>query len=316
MSRKQRRSGKRGGGDKAPAAGHRTDTRAAEGRGGVGGGRGSHPLDNWLLGLALAGIGLTAYLTFVVWFGEHPAYCGADTDCGLVQQSRWSTLLTVPMAFWGLLTYALLARLVWRLRTRPSSWRLALTVAAIGAGVSWYLTAVSIFVIEATCFYCLSSFGIANALLGLLLVRRPAHMAEHTWTNSLPVPIGSAAVIVFALFLHFSGLFDPAAGPEKPYLKALAIHLRDSGARFYGAYWCPVCQRQKALFEASADRLPYIECTPNGRSGVHNFACVANNVTDYPTWIINGRRHSGLVEVAELARMSGFEWPGDQDRKQ
>lgn len=307
MSRKHRRSGRRGGAEKSPAPEHRSHARPAEARSGVR--RGAHSLDNWLFGLALAAVALTAYLTFVAWFGEHPAYCGADTNCGLVQQSRWSTLLAVPTSFWGLLTYALLAQLVWRLRTRPSSWRLALTVAAIAAGVSWYLTAVSIFVIEATCFYCLTSFGLANALLVLLLLRRPAQMPEHAWRKSLPVPIGSAAVIVFALFLHFSGLFDPAAGPEKPYLKALAIHLRESGARFYGAYWCPSCQKQKALFEASASRLPYVECTPNGRNGVKNFACVANKIDDYPTWIIDGRRHTGVLPVDELARISHFAWP-------
>ncbi len=315
MSRKQRRSGKRGSGDKTSGAGHRAEARVAESRSGVTRGRGPHPLDNWLLGLILAGIALTSYLTFVAWFGEHPAYCGADSECGLVQQSRWSTLLGVPVAFWGLLTYALLARLVWRLRTRPGSWRLALTVASVGAAVSWYLTAVSVFVIEATCAYCLTSFGIMNALLVLLLVRRPAHMPEHAWAKSLPVPVGSAVVIVFALFLHFSGLFDPAAGPEKPYLKALAVHLHDSGARFYGAYWCPACKQQKALFEASAERLPYVECTPNGRNGAHNFACVANDIKDFPTWIIDGRRHTGVVPVVELAALSRFEWSADGARK-
>ncbi len=288
----------------------------AESQAGVNRGRGLHPLDHWLLGLTLAGIALTSYLTFVAWFGEHPAYCGVDSECGLVQQSRWSTLLGVPIAFWGLMTYALLARLVWRLRTRPSSWGAALTIATVGAAVSWYLTAVSVFVIEATCAYCLTSFGIMNALLVLVLVRRPAHMQEHTWAKSLPVPVGSAIVIVFGLFLHFSGLFDPAAGPEKPYLKALAIHLHDSGARFYGAYWCPACKQQKALFEASAERLPYVECTPNGRKGVHSLACVANNITDYPTWIIDGRRHTGVVPVKELAAISGFEWSAAGGRKE
>jgi len=283
----------------------------AESRAGVARGRGSHPLDNWLIGLALAGIALTSYLTLIAWFGEHAAYCGADSECDLVQQSRWSTLLGVPIALWGFLTYALLARLLWRLRTRPSTWRAVLTVTSIGAAVSWYLTSVSVFAIEAVCAYCLASFGLMNALLVLVLVRRPAHMPEHAWANSLPIPAGSAAVIVLGLFLHFSGLFDPAAGPEKPYLKALAIHLRDSGSHFYGAYWCPACQEQKVLFEASAHRLPYVECTPEGRNGVRNFACVKNDIKDFPTWIIDGRRRTGVVPVAGLARMSGFEWSAD-----
>ncbi|MDH4175007.1 MAG: vitamin K epoxide reductase family protein, partial [Betaproteobacteria bacterium] len=113
--------------------------------------RAPHPLDNWLLGLALAGIALTAYLTAIAWFGARPAFCGADSDCDLVQQSRWATLLGMPIALWGLLTYALLARLLWRLRTHAGAWRQALTIASIGAAVSWYLTAVSVLVIEATC---------------------------------------------------------------------------------------------------------------------------------------------------------------------
>ena len=221
----------------------------------------------------------------------------------------------MPIALWGFLTYVLLARLMWRLRTRPRSWKAALIVAVVGAAVSWYLTGISVFAIEALCVYCLASFGIMNALLILLLVRRPAHMPEHAWANSLPAPLGFAVLVVLALMLHFSGLFDPAAGPEKPYLKALAIHLRDSGARFYGTYWCPTCQQQKALFEASADRLPYIECTPNGRSGSPNFDCVANDVKDYPTWIIGGRRQTGVIPAAELAQMSGFRWSPDAARK-
>lgn len=315
MSRKSRRSGKRESRDKVLAPEHRAEARVLESRGGATRERGPHPLDNWLFGLALAGAALTSYLTFTAWFGEHPAFCGTGSECDLVQQSRWSTLLGVPIAFWGFLTYTLLARLTWRLRTRPSSWRPALIVAVVGAAVSWYLTAVSVFAIEALCVYCLASFGIVNALLVLLLVRRPAHMPEHAWANSLPAPLGAAVVIVLVLFLHFSGLFDPAAGPEKPQLKALAIHLRDSGARFYGTYWCPSCQQQKALFEASADRLPYIECTPDGRSGPPNLACVANDIREYPTWIIDGRRHTGVVPAAELARMSGFEWSAAAARK-
>jgi uncharacterized membrane protein len=311
MSKKKRHSGKQGSGAKTPGAGHRAEARVTESRDKATHGRSPHPLDNWLLGLAVAGLALTAYLTFVAWFGEHPAFCGADSECDLVQQSRWSMLLTLPIAFWGFLTYALLARLLWRLRARPASWQLAFTVTSVGAAVSWYLTVVSILEIEATCTYCLISLGIMNALLVLLLVRRPSQMPEHAWAKSLPVPAVSAVVVVFLLFMHFGGYFNPAAGPEKPYLKALAMHLRASDARFYGAYWCPTCQEQKEMFEASADRLPYVECTPNGRNGTLNFTCVANEVKDYPTWVIDGRRQVGLVSLNRLAKLSRFKWSAD-----
>jgi uncharacterized membrane protein len=315
MSRKSRRSGKRESGNEIPPSEHRAEARVAKARGGAMPERGPHALDRWLFGLALAGIVLTLYLTLTAWFGEQPAFCGADSECGLVQQSRWATLLGVPIAVWGFLTYALLARLSWRLRTRPSSWRTALLVAAVGAGVSWYLAAISLFVLEALCVYCLGSFAIANALLVLLLLRRPAHMPEHAWAEALPIPVGAAVIVVSMLALHFSGIFDPAAGPEKPQLKALAIHLRDTGARFYGTYWCPNCQEQKALFEASADRLPYVECTPGGRNGPISVACVTNDIKRYPTWIIRGVHHAGVMSASELARLSGFEWPPAASQK-
>ena len=44
--------------------------------------------------------------------------------------------------------------------------------------------------------------------------------------------------------------------------------LGDKGAIFYGAFWCPHCQAQKALFGKSAKLLPYIECsTPDILTG-------------------------------------------------
>ncbi|MGP1676677.1 MAG: hypothetical protein ACTS6J_05905 [Burkholderiales bacterium] len=130
-----------------------------------------------------------------------------------------------------------------------------------------------------------------------------------------PYPPGSVTDLLARIIAPTSGIFDPAAGPEKPQLKALAIHLSDSGARFFGTYWCPTCREQKALFEASADRLPYVECTPGGRNGPVSVACVTNDIKRYPTWIIGGVHHTGIVSASELARLSGFEWSADAARK-
>ena len=322
--RKRSRSATRGGRSRSATAAKRgatepasaTTSKVAEAeqasapapkRAAAGAGVPGHPilsLDNWILGLAGLGVLLTGYLTLVAWLGEHPAYCGADSECDLVQSSRWSTLFGMPMSLWGLLTYALLAGLAWRLRSRPSAWRAALLVAGIGAGVSWFLTLVSVLQIEATCGYCLASFVLMNALLVLVLLRRPSRMPEHAWRKALPLPAGAAVAVVLGLQLHFSGVFDPAAGPEDPHLKALATHLRDSGARFYGAYWCPACQEQKEIFTASVDRLPYIECTPEGRGGPRAVDCLTQNIEQYPTWIIDGQRHTGVVSVERLGRLS------------
>ncbi|UCD35656.1 MAG: hypothetical protein JSU90_02145, partial [Nitrospiraceae bacterium] len=62
---------------------------------------------------------------------------------------------------------------------------------------------------------------------------------------------------------------------------------------------------QKDLFEASADRLPYVECSPGGRKGPVAAACRKNNIKSYPTWIIGGQRFQGILEPDRLAVISG-----------
>ena len=117
-----------------------------------------------------------------------------------------------------------------------------------------------------------------------------------------------AVLLIAGLHLHYSGVFDAAAGPEDPQLQALAIHLTGKGVKFYGAYWCPRCQEQKALFEASAERLLYVECSSGGRGSALTKACTAAKVRTYPTWIIGERRLTGLQTPQSLAAVTGFDW--------
>ena len=49
-------------------------------------------------------------------------------------------------------------------------------------------------------------------------------------------------------------------------LDGFAQCITDSGAKFYGAFWCPHCQNEKRLFGSAEKLLPYIECsTPDGQ---------------------------------------------------
>lgn len=263
----------------------------------------SAPLTIVLLVLTACGIALTTYLSYTTLFEAHPAFCGEGSGCDLVQSSRWATFLGMPTATWGLFTYLVMAVLAWRARTKTKSWTPLLFVAVGGFGVSAYLTVISIVEIEATCAYCLASFGTITAIMVLTLVRRPSD-----WSTSLKEASVVALLIIGGLHLHYSGVFDEAAGPEDPQLQALAIHLTDTGAKFYGAYWCPRCQEQKDLFKASADRLPYIECSSGGRGSPLTAPCVANDIRSYPTWIIDDQRFTGLQTPRTLAGAAGFTW--------
>jgi hypothetical protein len=63
---------------------------------------------------------------------------------------------------------------------------------------------------------------------------------------------------------------------------------------------------QKDLFEASAHRLPYVECSPNGRNAPQASVCRTKNIKSYPTWDIGGRRLTGILEPDRLAAISGY----------
>jgi len=81
----------------------------------------------------------------------------------------------------------------------------------------------------------------------------------------------------------------------------LAQCIADSGAKFYGAFWCPHCQAQKALFGKSANKLPYVECSePNGKGQLQ--VCTDAKIDGYPTWeFADGTRLNGERSFEELS---------------
>ena len=258
--------------------------------------------------LALAGLGLllTGYLTATAWLGAAPLACGQGSSCDLVQGSRWGQFLGLPMAFWGLLTYAALAWVALRVKRVTVHWQVCWWLSLGGLGISVYLTVIALFVIGATCLYCLASLALMAALFGVTVWQRPAQGPEFSWKSWAGQGAGVVGALVLVLHLYYSGVFTSAAGPEDPFLKELAVHLSDTGAKFYGAEWCGVCARQKAVFGASVARLPYVECSPQGQSGPRAAVCVVQNINSYPTWIINGQRYNGLLQPEDLARLSNF----------
>ena len=88
-------------------------------------------------------------------------------------------------------------------------------------------------------------------------------------------------------------------GPGK--YDAFATCLKDKGATFYGAFWCPHCQATKKLFGSSAHLLPYVECsTPNASAQTQ--ICIDKKIASYPTWIFSdGTQLNGEVTIQQLA---------------
>lgn len=263
---------------------------------------------DWIV-VGLAGLGLliTAYLTAVSWLGGDVAFCTEGSGCDVIQQSRWSTVLGMPVALWGFAVYALLALVAWRMPAKLKRWQRLWVLALVGVAISLYLTAVGLVALDALCAWCTASLLTIGAILARVALNRPESAPGMSWQHWGLNTGAVALVAVIGLHLYYSDLLQPA---ENPRLTALALHLEQTGARYYGAFWCPTCAEQRRVFGRSADRLPYVECSPDGRNGPRAMACISAGIEGYPTWVIGGQRIQALLTPEELARYSGFDWQG------
>ena len=111
-------------------------------------------------------------------------------------------------------------------------------------------------------------------------------------------------VIILILVLGLA--FFMKSRPQKPSkLDGFATCLKDKGAVFYGAFWCPHCKEQKDMFGKSAKLIPYVECsTPDGKA--QTAICISKKIEGYPTWeFADGSRMSAVMKPQDLAEKAG-----------
>ena len=275
----------------------------------VSSGSGLNPGPNLpLLALSVIGILLAGYLTWTESAGAALRGCTEGSGCDVVLSSRWGTLMGAPTAQWGLLAYGTLAAIALFVRNTRLHWKLAWTMAFFGVCYSAYLTTVSLTILGATCPYCLSSFALMTTIFGLVTWQRP-EMSGFAFPQWAGVRASAAVVLIGLLHLNYTGVIGEPPAVEDPVLRALAVHLSESGAKMYGASWCPHCQAQKAMFGASAHRLPYVECSTGGQGSPQAAICANLGIKIYPTWVINGVRTEETIPTDRLASLTGFQPP-------
>ncbi len=114
--------------------------------------------------VAIAGLGIAAYLTAVHYGGGEPV-CAIAHGCAVVQQSEYADLAGVPVALLGLIGYA--GILVTLLRDDAAARGATALLALIGAGFSAWLTYVEVVRLDAVCIRCVGS-AICMLLLAVL----------------------------------------------------------------------------------------------------------------------------------------------------
>jgi uncharacterized membrane protein len=124
-----------------------------------------------IAGLALLGLAISAYLTWVHYADIEP-FCTGISDCERVQTSDYAELAGIPVALLGVVGYAAILASLW---TRVE---VTVLLAYLAAGFSGYLTWAELFKIEAICQWCVASAltSVALAVLATLLaLRAPSH---------------------------------------------------------------------------------------------------------------------------------------------
>jgi uncharacterized membrane protein len=114
--------------------------------------------------LAVVGLLISSYLTWVHYAGVAPVCVGGSGACESVQTSSYATIFGVPVAAIGLVGYSGL--LLSALLRGEAGVYLGLLVALVGTLFSAYLTYLELFVIHAICEWCVAS---AALMVGALI---------------------------------------------------------------------------------------------------------------------------------------------------
>ncbi len=121
--------------------------------------------------LALLGMSISGYLTYVK-LSQGVAVCAGIGNCEIVQNSRYSEILGIPIALLGFGMYTAILAL-WAWGRRPDAWMASEVPWALfglslaGTLYSAYLTYLEVFVIRAICPWCLASAIVVTALCAL-----------------------------------------------------------------------------------------------------------------------------------------------------
>jgi uncharacterized membrane protein len=121
-----------------------------------------------VLVLALIGVGIAGYLTYVHYEGLK-VLCLSSGGCETVQASRYAKLDGVPVAVLGLAGYI---GILGTFLVRGEMGRIAaFGIALIGFLFSMYLTYRELFTIKAICQWCVSSAVLMTVLVILTAIR-------------------------------------------------------------------------------------------------------------------------------------------------
>lgn len=295
--------------------------------------------------IAILGALTTAYLTVTKLTGGSPVcLAGANPQaaahsCNDVLSSEYATIFGLPLSLFGCLAYISMATFALAplavnsddrkdLGSNLEKWTwLLLFAGAMAMTVfSGYLMYLLAFKIKTFCLYCITSALFSLSMLVLTII---GHSWEELGQLFFTGIVVGMVTLIATLGVYSgvgartgeipSGPIPAITGDPKPGIGwpisttsgpaelALADHLKNAGAKMYGAWWCPHCEEQKLLLGKEAfSRINYVECADSQDPNKQTDACRKAGIKSYPTWEINGKLEPGVETPQKLAELTGY----------
>lgn len=294
--------------------------------------------------IAILGAINTAYIT-ITKLSKTVAAC-PTSGCERVLDSAYATVFGLPLSVFGLVAYVGMAVLALaplainaeqnrkqRTNLEGLTWKLLFIGATAMTVFSGYLmyVMVSQFVSKygagGICYYCIASAIFALSMFVVTLIGHDwEDIGQLVMTGIITLMV--TLITTLLIYANLPSTAQPSAsggntGPaivntSSPAEVELAKHLKQTGAKMYGAYWCPHCHDQKELFGKEAAAIyPYVECAPDG---VNPKTAVCQEIAPkiekqtgrsfgFPTWEVNGQYLTGTQQLTDLATKSGYQGP-------
>jgi hypothetical protein len=115
--------------------------------------------------------------------------------------------------------------------------------------------------------------------------------------------------ILLLIVAAFAGTYALGRRRRGTRLNGFAQCLAAKQTKMYGAFWCPHCADQKALFASSFQFVPYVECGIPG-SRKENETCLEAGIKRFPTWEFSGgERREEVMGLEALSEKTGCGLP-------
>ncbi len=128
--------------------------------------------------------------------------------------------------------------------------------------------------------------------------------------SNIIIAVSTIAATIFIFSVIY--MVDISGGDNAKFLAALFPSenkdnfidcLAEKEVVFYGLYGDNETEKQKEIFSNKDISTIYKECLEE-ESGDLLFECQIKGILNYPTWVIEGERHSQVLSLKELSELS------------